>query len=257
MSTKKRKTSTPEREDLQVSPMAFGEGSTRKVRKATRQSVGQVSVKNRDFVRLKDRLCKAATQEIMESDGFRQLFQPGGPRLPSASQGAHPEFVNETVTDLRWQLQDVHNLYRRPTGDVIAMGQEDTGQLGLVSLIGVDKDDGFPPTLVHTLYTKGVQQVAAGGMHSVAVTQDGEAYTWGCSDNGQLGRTYKVQEDEEDEKYATPPTKVINLFPSKHAVSKHSVRSPQNECDDIIAVDAGAGHTLFMTISGNVYLAGK
>lgn len=40
-----------------------------------------------------------------------------------------------------------------------------------------------------------VTQVAAGGMHTVCLTKDGKVYTFGCNDEGALGR--KTAEEEE------------------------------------------------------------
>jgi Regulator of chromosome condensation (RCC1) repeat len=247
MSSKKRKTSTPEKEDFQMSPI-------RKVVKAQRHSLGGSKKKNFALVLLKQQLYKKGVQEIMESEAYRGLFSPSGPRLSTALKDGYPQFVNASLTDLRWALAAIKDTYQRPTGDVIAMGQEDTGQLGLVKWIGKDKDNGFPPTLLQDLRGKGIIQVACGGMHSAALTEDGTAYTWGCNDDGALGRTYP---DDDEEKYSTPPTPVQKMIPSRYAVSRHVVRSHENECHDVIAIDAGASHTTFLTISGNVYVSGR
>ena len=38
--------------------------------------------------------------------------------------------------------------------------------------------------------------VKAGGMHTVALTESGRVYTWGCNDEGALGREANCMEDE-------------------------------------------------------------
>lgn len=41
---------------------------------------------------------------------------------------------------------------------------------------------------VNPLYKKSVYKIACGGLHSVVLTTDGKAYTFGCNDEGALGR---------------------------------------------------------------------
>jgi regulator of chromosome condensation len=41
-----------------------------------------------------------------------------------------------------------------------------------------------------------VVAVKAGGMHTVALTESGRVYTWGCNDEGALGREATCMEDE-------------------------------------------------------------
>ena len=38
--------------------------------------------------------------------------------------------------------------------------------------------------------------VRAGGMHTVALTDSGRVYTWGCNDEGALGRKATCMEEE-------------------------------------------------------------
>ena len=41
---------------------------------------------------------------------------------------------------------------------------------------------------MNPLYKKSVVKIACGGLHSVVLTGDGKAYTFGCNDEGALGR---------------------------------------------------------------------
>ena len=45
------------------------------------------------------------------------------------------------------------------------------------------------PKQVDGLAGKKVVDLSVGNMHSLAVTEDGEVYAWGCNDQGQLGET--------------------------------------------------------------------
>ena len=43
--------------------------------------------------------------------------------------------------------------------------------------------------MVYSLRDRKVCLVACGGLHNAVVTECGAVYTWGCSDDGSLGRT--------------------------------------------------------------------
>ena len=44
------------------------------------------------------------------------------------------------------------------------------------------------PRIVSSLADKKVVLIACGGLHNAVVTQQGQVYTWGCADEGSLGR---------------------------------------------------------------------
>lgn len=252
-SSKKRKTATPDKDE----DRGFNLTGPSPYPKTKR--VGQLNmprINNTGFVALKDKLHRAAVQEILESDVYQKLFSARGPRLPnSCTTAGTPEFVNASLVDLSWDLKAIKDMYARNVGDVIAMGMEDVGQLGLIQHIGKERTDGFPPQVLRNMVP--VVQVAAGGMHSAALTQEGQVYTWGCGDDGGLARVWTLEGDDEEEKYTTPPTPVTHLIPSlKHAASQHPVRSPDNEAKDVIQIACGTSHTAFLTVSGNVYCCG-
>ena len=49
-----------------------------------------------------------------------------------------------------------------------------------------------------------VKAVAAGGMHSLCLTTDGKVWSFGCNDEGALGRP--INEDEEGNNYKSLTT---------------------------------------------------
>lgn len=72
--------------------------------------------------------------------------------------------------------------------DVYVFGGGENNELGL----GAKKIDGKSPSDVkrprYNPFLKGVTQIAVGGMHCVALTDDQKILTWGVSDGGPLGR---------------------------------------------------------------------
>jgi len=86
-------------------------------------------------------------------------------------------------------------------GIILTFGQGDVGQLGLGEDI-MERKRGAPIKEV-----EGVKfvQVTCGGMHSVGVSSSGEVYTWGCNDDGALGRVADDGEEFTPGKVKLPP----------------------------------------------------
>lgn len=91
------------------------------------------------------------------------------------------------------ELKDRHLNKYSTTGVVLTLGVGDTGQLGL----GPDITERMKPALFSAAsLSNGVSnddmesfvQVVAGGMHTVCLTADGKVFTFGCNDEGALGR---------------------------------------------------------------------
>jgi hypothetical protein len=244
MSLRKRKPESSEDRNDNETPNS--NASVGQKRKSVKGFANKVSVGNPSLAKLKDTLYQMGNAEVMEH--FEPIFK-NNKRLPKAEDlqpGADPHFVQASIVDLRWKLAEQRDLYGRPTGDAIAFGMNDGGQLGVV----FQSDDGLPPTVVGDLTRRGIIQVAAAGFHSLGISESGSAYSWGSGDEGQLGRLFDSDLDQ------TKPTEIKKMHPSKKAVSTHPVRSPQNECSDVIAIDANSAISIFLTISGNVYVAG-
>ncbi|XP_058451450.1 regulator of chromosome condensation [Malaya genurostris] len=68
------------------------------------------------------------------------------------------------------------------SGNVLSCGQGEVGQLGL----GEDIMEKTRPALVDGM--KNVVDISAGGMHNLCLTRKGEVYSFGCNDEGALGR---------------------------------------------------------------------
>jgi alpha-tubulin suppressor-like RCC1 family protein len=75
---------------------------------------------------------------------------------------------------------DVHALALLRSGDVVAWGANNFGQLGDGGF-----EDAFEPVAVREL--SGVAEVSAGGRHSVALLGDGTVKSWGGDEDGEVG----------------------------------------------------------------------
>lgn len=131
-------------------------------------------------------------------------------------------------------LGESHVLLLSDTGDVFSWGNGTRYQLGLgMPLSEVDK-----PQLVRTLALvkalqgKYIVNVACGGHHSVAVTNDGELYSWGMGTEGQLGHNARENQPL--------PRLCIGLL--GHLITK---------------VACGGSHSVAIAVDGTVFTWGR
>lgn len=109
----------------------------------------------------------------------------------------------------------------------LAFGADTCGELGL-GRIGFTRK---VPTSV--LADQNIQQVACGPMHTISLTEAGEVYSYGCNDEGALGRI-----TDGDETLEAKPTLV--------ALDGR-----------VIKVTAGDSHSAVLTEDGKVYVWGN
>jgi alpha-tubulin suppressor-like RCC1 family protein len=117
------------------------------------------------------------------------------------------------------------------TGNVFTWGADSNGQLG----IGTTTAFMSSPIAVDTtgvLNGKFIKDVAAGAVHTVVLSNDGQVFTFGCNDNGQLGATSVVGNSK------VPVALDIELA-------------------FITAISAGAAHTVALAQSGALFAWGS
>ncbi|NXJ71359.1 RCC1 protein, partial [Rostratula benghalensis] len=124
------------------------------------------------------------------------------------------------------KIKVCHSSHGTQPGLVLTLGQGDVGQLGL----GEDVMERKKPALV-TLPEMMVQ-VEAGGMHTVCLSQAGKIYTFGCNDEGALGRDTSAEGSE-----TTPG--LVELQ------------------EKVVQVSAGDSHTAALTEDGRVFVWGS
>jgi len=120
-----------------------------------------------------------------------------------------------------------HSLALTAGGAVWSWGSGDYGKLG-----HGDEQNQLLPKKVEALAGRRVVAVAAGGLHSLAITADGAVWSWGFGGFGKLGHG--------DERNQLLPKKV-------EALAGHRVA----------AVSAGHAHSLAITANGGVFAWGK
>ncbi|KFV70718.1 Regulator of chromosome condensation, partial [Dryobates pubescens] len=119
-----------------------------------------------------------------------------------------------------------HPSHRTQPGLVLTLGQGDVGQLGL----GEDVMERKKPALVSL--PEPTVQAEAGGVHTVCLSQSGKVYTFGCNDEGALGRDTSAEGSE--------------MRPGLVELQ-----------EKVVQVSAGDSHTAALTEDGRVFVWGS
>ncbi|EPQ13229.1 Regulator of chromosome condensation [Myotis brandtii] len=119
-----------------------------------------------------------------------------------------------------------HRSHRTEPGLVLTLGQGDVGQLGL----GENVMERKKPALV--TIPEDIVQAEAGGMHTVCLSKSGQVYSFGCNDEGALGRDTSVEGSE--------------MVPGKVELQ-----------EKVVQASAGDSHTAALTEDGRVFLWGS
>ncbi|CAA0839604.1 Regulator of chromosome condensation (RCC1) family protein [Striga hermonthica] len=121
-----------------------------------------------------------------------------------------------------------HNLALLDDGTVMAWGNNEYGQLGTG-----DTQPRSQPIAVQGLSDLKMVDIAAGGWHSTAMTDDGEVYGWGRGEHGRLGFG-------DDKSSKMVPQKVQLLVG-----------------EEIVQVSCGGTHSVALTRDGRMYSFGR
>ncbi|OAQ93717.1 regulator of chromosome condensation [Purpureocillium lilacinum] len=131
--------------------------------------------------------------------------------------------------------------------DVWGWGLNSFGQTGDATSAGGDSALLPYPVKIPALCGQGVAVIAGGAHHSVAITADGQVYTWGRMDGGHLGIKFTdqqlgddtvVRRDERDKpRICLQPTPVPQIGEAVHAA-------------------CGTDHTIFVAKDGRAWATG-
>ncbi|CAF1089937.1 unnamed protein product [Rotaria sp. Silwood1] len=115
---------------------------------------------------------------------------------------------------------------------VLVCGQNICGQLGLSTTIIERRKPQYLKIVNNVNQDENIQYICAGGMHSCALTITGYVYTWGCNDDGALGR---ITDDIDDE-----------YIPGLFVLPEEEIKS----------LCAGDTFTVALAKSGRAYISG-
>ena len=151
------------------------------------------------------------------------------------------------------QASYLKRIYCKTYGDVAVCGDGDCGQLGCGQGVSAARS----PRIVAGLRGMQVGAVAAGGLHTLVLTDNGEVYSFGCNDEGALGGEII------DDGYM--PCKVSGFVPSAFGpnggtsprITSFEERKRQVGEASIVQIVAGETSSFALSEDGDVYMWGS
>lgn len=164
-------------------------------------------------------------------------------------------------------------------GNLLSCGQNEVGQLGFDDNVS----ERTRPALVVGANDAKVVDISAGGMHSVYLTFDGKVWTFGCNDEGALGRDTTEEGSEYKRKQVQLPTECVRVtagdshsaflledgrvyacgaFRDSHGTMGLNIKGKQQFPIDVVPgevfvdIKSGADHLVMLTSKGKVYTVG-
>ncbi|XP_035891298.1 regulator of chromosome condensation isoform X1 [Anopheles stephensi] len=125
----------------------------------------------------------------------------GRPKKEAPAEGDGPAAKMQRTKRLEIPLTTLPKL----SGNVLACGQGEMGQLGM----GEDVMEKTRPAIVEGL--SDVVQISAGGMHNLCLTRHGTVYSFGCNDEGALGRDTSQEGSEFEPKLIELPGLCVKI----------------------------------------------
>ena len=132
-------------------------------------------------------------------------------------------------------------------GTLYTWGANHYGQLGSDNQANSEDENGNPEQTVPLAVLEDVKAVALGDFHGAAIKTDGTLWTWGCSDNGQVGK--KKVNDKDVMWYRA------RILPRRLVTPYQSV--PVQIMEDVAKVSAGDYFTAAVKTDGTLWTWGS
>lgn len=118
-------------------------------------------------------------------DWYKGGGQLGHGSLDSLSKPKYIEWLREYGAKIKSvSCGNSHTIFLTTDGEVLSCGVGEYGRLGTGS-----SSNSTTPSSLSSLLNETIVQVAAGNSHSIALDKNGNMYTWGRNDAGQLGHS--------------------------------------------------------------------
>lgn len=131
-----------------------------------------------------------------------------------------------------------HSLALDRNGNIWSWGSNDQGQLGLGANVGRI----WEPRLVTAIRDTVISEIAAGASHSLAVSKNGELFTWGEGDSGRLG-------------HGAPSQSLLSWITNQQEHLPRKVRAFETKI--IQHAYAGHMHSACIDVEGQLYTFGS
>jgi regulator of chromosome condensation len=180
--------------------------------------------------------------------------------LSKPNEIADDSFYDGVVENYLQRSSELRRRFDRDYGDVVVFGNGECGQLGC----GEAVDESRVPRILVGLRGAKIDMIACGGLHSLALMEDGTVYSWGCNDEGSLGwRT----SDEEGGNNGYSPNKVLGFVPSAYGPNGRTEDLTEEDGSTVVPfskrreavisqVAAGETQSVALSSAGDVYVWG-
>ncbi|XP_075325672.1 RCC1 domain-containing protein 1 isoform X1 [Odontesthes bonariensis] len=190
------------------------------------------------------------------------------PLVPGGYIASKPPFFRSLSPLLQAKsltLGGEHAVLLTAAGAVYTWGQGSHGQLGHGGLLSEEE-----PRIVEALWGMPMSSVAAGGWHSVCISDGGDLYVWGWNESGQLGLPSrglrKASQQRSGQQAGELCQDVGTSGEELHQGEKHeevfiSIQAFPALLDvtpscELRAVGCGSRHTAAVTTTGDLYTWG-
>jgi hypothetical protein len=175
----------------------------------------------------------------LNSVGQLGYTNDGGVETPrKITPGTGDDLLDKTIVQVAcgWY----HTIFLDDNGNVYSCGENNNGQLGYTNDGNVETPRKITPATGDDLIGKTIVQVVCGYYHTIFLDDNGNVYSCGYNDNGQLGYTND------------------NIFNTNVFTPKQIEPAPGDDLSGkkIVQVACGSYHTIFLDDNGNVYSCG-
>ncbi|OMH79684.1 Protein pim1 [Zancudomyces culisetae] len=233
------------------------------------------------------------TQAKKEAKVKTEAKKKGNVKANKSAKGTKRKSIEGAGKAIHWIPKRVHKGEEREvferskaSGKAFVFGNGDCGQLGLGTdmierkkpfMVGKGDEDRFGKEVI--------VDIASGGLHTIAITNEGKLWSWGCNDQRALGRggeeylPGKVEgvEDVEFVKVACGDSVTVGLtvdgkvyawgtFRSAEGIMGYSentkiqsvpLQIPELTNEKIVDISAGVDHVVALSAYGEVYCWGN
>jgi len=187
---------------------------------------------------------EASSEQHRRVEFLRQinaLNDQFGQYVADSLRGKLDHVLVDAGNDYIQYVEALEERFLRRHGEVFMFGSGECGQLAH----GIDSEDDLNvdrPRIVYSLRDKHIRLLACGGIHTIAVGADGRVWSWGCNDDGALGRPSGLVDKERPE-----------LGSKGNENMPEIVAGGGLQGEQVVHVSCGDCQTLVVTVDGNVY----
>ena len=160
-------------------------------------------------------------------------------------------------------LGKLHSVALTNTGDVYSWGGTGLGRCGFSAQKAIGKQHGIslPRKVEGLLKNEFVCDIATGDKHTLALTESGKIYSWGCGEDGQLGHGISIKKVDypriiEDFEFAKLVVSPSSIHGNPSAESKENSSDIPSSLLRVESIYAAGNYSVALTNTKDVFTWG-